>query len=395
MPEIADEMATDEVAAAGGPLHVRILSTPIQAQAQSPLFSMIPPEVRSDIFAFALADYADPSPDAHYEAETCFTRPAYFAPRKTDTRLLRTCRAVYHEAWFLPFTMREQTHWLTSQERAPPEYVQHVQLSRLGITLARITAQHGGEKVEIESLRVFAQMWALEDYALARLLHTPHLHPRRLTLTIRHADWWWWEQDKPLRFESGWIGAVAKVLPASVRELRIELESLERKKDQVDGIAKQMADRWLFPRIDGEVLYPDATGKAVEISRWSGASTWNGRRWERDESAPGLVDYYIATVVFRPRRVVERLGGTVSDSAKQAAAGDAVSNPSNFGYHLLRLRAAGGPMSNESDEFEDEPDEDEFEDELDEDEFDEDEDEDDEDEDDEDDEDEDGSEYNE
>jgi hypothetical protein len=108
-------------------------------------------------------------------------------------------------------------------------------------------------------------------------------------------------------------------MPASVRELHIELESLERKKEQVDAIAKQMAEKWYFTKQDGVTLFPDVSGKAVKIDRWSGSSTWDGQTWQRDESAPGRIDYYIATVAFRPQRVVEKLGGHVKPEIVEAA----------------------------------------------------------------------------
>jgi hypothetical protein len=103
------------------PLHARILAIPPAPQDDCLLFNRIPPEIREQIFSLTLADFPDPSADKRYDADTYYTRPAYFAPRKSDTRLLRACRAVYREAWFLPFVLREQTHWLTSDDRAPPE----------------------------------------------------------------------------------------------------------------------------------------------------------------------------------------------------------------------------------------------------------------------------------
>jgi hypothetical protein len=302
------------------PLHERILSIPPTPQEQSPLFSRIPPELRHEIFSLALADFPDPSAENRYEADTCYTRPSYFAPRKSDIRLLRTCRAVYSESWFLPFVMREQSHWLTARDRCPPTHWWEINYSgHLQTTLDQIRHQLGEDIVEIESLRAFAQMYKLEGGDLARLLRTPHLHPRSLTLTIRHADWWYWENDTPLRFNGGWIKDVCDVLSPSVREIHIELESLERKKNQVDSIVRQMSERWYFKRTDGVVLYPDFTLSANKVDRWTGSSTWHGKRWERDESRPGQIDYYIVDVVFRPMHVVQRRGGQVSTSAVEDA----------------------------------------------------------------------------
>ncbi|KAB5586098.1 hypothetical protein GE09DRAFT_1073321 [Coniochaeta sp. 2T2.1] len=320
-------------------LHARLLTIPPAPQTSSPLFSLLPAEVRSEIFSLALADYPDPSPQKHYRRATCYTRPSYFAPRRTDWALLATCRAVYAEAWHLPFVLREQTHWLTAQDRAPPEYkTGHIynggrtQSEILARNLAVIARGLGDEMFEIEGVRVFAQMYKLEDGSLATLLGTRGLRPRRVTLTIRHSDWWFWEDDELLRVEGQkWLQGVCRVLEDSVREVTIELESLERKKDQVDEIAKQMRERWFFKRKDGEGLLADVSGKGDEVTRWSGTSTWNRQRWVRDETAERRLDYYVVAVHFRPKHVVERRGGVVSDAARRNC------DEGLFGADRLRL----------------------------------------------------------
>jgi hypothetical protein len=187
------------------------------------------------------------------------------------------------------------------------------------MTLKRIAKQLGQDKVEIERLRVFAQMYKLDDGDLATILRTPYLAPRAVTLTIRHTDWWFWEDDEPLTFSGKWIAAVGKAMTASTNVFRIELESLERKKDQVDKIADQMAKEWFIKRSDGVVLYADVSGKSRKVDRWSGSSIWHGRRWTRDETEPHRLDYYIVTVTFRPQLEIERSGGTISETALTSA----------------------------------------------------------------------------
>ena len=92
------------------------------------------------------------------------------------------------------------------------------------------------------------------------------------------------------------------LLPASTQEVRMELESLERRKGQVDSIAEQMCKQWSLLRGDGTVLTADENEAPIE--RWTGSSTLVGKRWITDET-PGkenVLDYYIRTVVFRPSR---------------------------------------------------------------------------------------------
>ncbi|KAJ4182598.1 hypothetical protein NW755_010365 [Fusarium falciforme] len=290
-----------------------ILSVPDNPQSGSPLFRLLPAEVRNQIFALALTDYEDPSPDNHYDGNTCFTRPSYFAPRRTDTTLLRTCRAVYRECRFLPFMLTEQLHWLSFDERAPPEYDVNTAVDKLHATAMEIAQQMGQEQVQIEGIRAFPQMFKLEQGELESLLRTPYMDPKRLTITIRHADWWNWEDDAPLRFEGSWISDVSDELSPSLNEICIEMETLERKKRQVDRIAKMMIERWFFKKPDGTVLVADTEGSTRQESRWRGTSRWHNKRWIRDETEEGVIDYYIVSVTFRPRHVVERNGGKISE----------------------------------------------------------------------------------
>lgn len=145
-------------------------------------------------------------------------------------------------------------------------------------------------------VQIFAQQCSMEG--LKDILTLEKFFPRTLTITIRHTDWYEWEMDQRL-----WIGkrvghgGLTTPIPASVRELRIELESLKRKKDQVEYVAGEMANKWWFQRTDGVVMMAQREGKVWE---WEGSSTWEGERWVRDESKPGVVEYYNKTVTWRP-----------------------------------------------------------------------------------------------
>lgn len=221
----------------------------------------------------------------------------------------------------MPLILRESIHWLSSPDRAPPGYRQYSRVNyRTLSTIAREQAlwmsRHPDtpeHSVEIDSLKVFAQMYKLEGGSLATLFRSQRLLPRAMTLTIRHTDWWFWETDEPLRFEGNWILPLSECLPATVREIHVELESVERKKNQVQEIAKQMAEKWYFERADGALLFVDATKE----SRWSGTSSWHGRTWVRDETSIGVIDYYIKTVTFRLESMIERKGGSIHPVAKK------------------------------------------------------------------------------
>lgn len=161
--------------------------------------------------------------------------------------------------------------------------------------LQLINALHG--RTEVNHIRVFPQLYRLEPgHDLQAINDLPHFYPRRFTITIRHTDWWNWETDAPLYINSSFVNTCR--FSESVQELCFELESIERRKEQINSIAKQMMEKWLFERKDGVCL--SARDSDISVMRWSGSSTWNGQRWVRDETRPETLDYYVATIIFRP-----------------------------------------------------------------------------------------------
>ena len=88
--------------------------------------------------------------------------------------------------------------------------------------------------------------------------------------------------------------------PNSLREIHLELESLERRKNQIDKIASEMIEHWHFRKKDGSIM--SASEQDCTVSRWSGSSTWEGRRWIRDETKPATNEYYVKTVKFKPNK---------------------------------------------------------------------------------------------
>lgn len=264
-------------------------------QLQSPLFSIISAEIRDRIFDFALAAYEDTS--RQYANDTCYRRPEQLAPRRSDTALLRTCQRIYDEAWFRPWTTSEHHFWLSVDERRPPNVAT---VKRMARSFYLIHTAYGD--IELARVRVCAQLFLLENgRELDRILRLRHFFPRMITITVRHTDFWWWESDQPLRIGGNWVGVC--LFPNSVRRLCVEIESLERKKNQIDHLANEMVHKWTFTRRDGVKLQSAGQGD-IEITRWSGTSTWQDRRWVRDETSPGTLQYYVATVSFRPAPLI-------------------------------------------------------------------------------------------
>jgi hypothetical protein len=64
-------------------------------QSQCPLFSILPGEIRNEIFELALIQFEDD--EAAYPKDSYWYRPGFTGPKKSSSALLRTCRLVFLE----------------------------------------------------------------------------------------------------------------------------------------------------------------------------------------------------------------------------------------------------------------------------------------------------------
>lgn len=86
-----------------------ILESPINFQSQSPLFSVLPGEIRNEIFSLALIQFEDDTDS--YKEDSYWYRPGFTAPRKSSSALLRTCKAVYLEGQKVFLRELEWSFW--------------------------------------------------------------------------------------------------------------------------------------------------------------------------------------------------------------------------------------------------------------------------------------------
>ncbi|CAD0085124.1 unnamed protein product [Aureobasidium vineae] len=301
-------------------------------QSQSALFSVLPGEIRMTIWNYALADYQDET--QLYDDATCYKRPDYFAPRKTDTVLLRTCKRIYQEAWFLPWTNAEQTFYLTSTDRRPPRTTTPREMQQILLAISKTQTMP-----IIQHVRVFPQLYALENgQRLQDILNLRFFYPKVITITIRHTDWWFWESDNNLHFDATWVDFCR--FPNSLTELRVAFESLERKKDQIDDVVNQAMEGWVFRRKDDTEL--SARDCEPGIMRWSGSSTWGHHRWIRDETGPNKLDYYVSTVIWRPVSSTSNRGEA---SSAHVAGSRRFPNLDAIGYSQLDDPISSVPIS--------------------------------------------------
>ena len=116
-------------------------------QAQSRLFAL-PAELRALIFTYTLTDYEDTTTaSSSYEINSYWYRPGYAARRRTATELLRVCKRVFQETWFLPFALSEHSFYLGFPERAPATHITVDRMRGYLETLRRFALSQDGMEV--------------------------------------------------------------------------------------------------------------------------------------------------------------------------------------------------------------------------------------------------------
>ncbi|KAJ6596676.1 hypothetical protein B0H10DRAFT_2088402 [Mycena sp. CBHHK59/15] len=251
------------------PLSVRIAASKVQNQMQSPLFSLLHPELRNMVFRHALTEYDDPA--RPYSKHAYHYRPGFEFAGRIDTDLLLTCRLVYLETHLAPISLNEHVFW---QYRGPPDGSFS---SDHTAYFHRMTPQ---QRAAVRRVRFFTQLYWLENRGPETWF--AGLSINKLTITIRHTDWWWWEDGADLRIQEpagawdGWVGSVP-----GLEEVELELESIEPKRAQLDEWAS-VARSWQFPLAAGGCFVHD--GEEPVTSMWIGSSRMSGNRFHGFDS---------------------------------------------------------------------------------------------------------------
>ena len=154
--------------------------TKCNMQLESPLFALLPREIRDLVWEFATASYEDVRYE--YGRNEYYYRPGHTARLRTDTALLLTCRRIWLEANAFPMLQAEHCFWYY---RAAPD-------GRNSEWMGNLTDDN---RKNFGELHLFAQMFAIErltcEAGLLRkfFLQTVPEHgdfqPRVLHVTIR------------------------------------------------------------------------------------------------------------------------------------------------------------------------------------------------------------------
>ncbi|KAG0155331.1 hypothetical protein PDIDSM_906 [Penicillium digitatum] len=292
------------------------------APLTSPLFTVFPAEIRNRIYTFALESedvLTDDRSRSLYKQNAFYYRPGYKQPKRIQTALLQTCQQIYAEASLLPSAVNEHTFWFY---RSPP----HVKDASSPLNYFRKMAPK--QRAQVQHLHLFTQQYFLEDDHWSQiwdglkigddgsnLRKGCSIAPKKMTITFRHTDWWYWENDellgidpfRPGRTCAADMGQVVSPQSAArswgnqfsslpcLEELVIEFETIMRKRDQLNAIIQQALE-WKFPIQADKSLYLVAEPKSKSVYTWSGAKEADLKRqtpaWPVDteaglESQPG------------------------------------------------------------------------------------------------------------
>lgn len=211
-------------------------------QTQSPLFSILPGEIRSLIFRLVLSEKHDP--DLPIDVHTILYRPGHTHFTTFDLSLLRTCRLVYYESRAIP--LRSATHHFGCNGKVPWSY-------QIDSWVYHIIKQRGPD---LYHLHDHLATVCLENFSRFLLLH---LHWRRITWTVYSYPF------SPTPTEQSDLDCLAYTLtgltlPASCQEVTLEMEWREDLLSDWDGI-KGLA------RACQEIALARSDGSQLEFDR--------------------------------------------------------------------------------------------------------------------------------
>lgn len=278
---------------------------PCAPQTSCPLFSVFPAEIRNRIYALSLESEDTSQNDSSqslYQRNAFYYRPGYKQPKRIQTGLLQTCQLIYAEASLLPPGINEHTFWFY---RSPP----HVKDASSPLNYFRKMTPR--QRAQVNHIHLFTQQYFLENNRWAdiwdgiqmsnegrTLRGACRISPKKLTITFRHTDWWFWENNDPLGIDPfrcgrtrayqmknsplarsneprAW-GNQLNSIP-SLEEFVIEFETIMRKRDQLDEII-QLALQWKFPLDKERSIYLVAEPASVSAYTWIGAKEGDLKR---------------------------------------------------------------------------------------------------------------------
>ncbi|KAL9132110.1 MAG: hypothetical protein Q9217_000146 [Psora testacea] len=373
----------------------------INPQVGSPLFSLLPAEIRAIVFEHALLGYPDPKKP--YLRHSYYYRPGYTHARRIATALLLSCRRVYLETSTLPIELNEHIIYAGEPSHAPPTYRPY---------LFPTTSLRAVQREAIRSVHLFAQQYWLEDWNerdqwhdFCKFWSKDLAHgPERLRVTLRHTDWWYYllgswsplalDPRKAGRartresvtgadgrgsgssrgFEEGSWGTRFSYF-RGLRIFELELETLKGKRVELDEVVA-IAPAWHFDLADRHVLVLDED--TIQKHEWTGSSRFSkapdvepglplrqGRRatlaglrtgrqpsfmhrLESDAWGTGTLDYYVVLLTWRAQAPKEENNETIEeaqDAGHRQCSRDLDTSLATYGAAAMQNGGPGYPVN--------------------------------------------------
>ncbi|EOA84631.1 hypothetical protein ACJQWK_07120 [Exserohilum turcicum] len=270
-----------------------LASAPTNLQLQSPLFGILPGEIRNEIFELALMQEEDNA--EAYPEDSYWYRPGFAGPHKGSSALLRTCRLAYKEGQKVFLKNLEWAFWF---DRGPEGRTTKDACERFFNNLTPQAAE------ALQKVRFFTQMYWLErGQNTFYLFSLAKFRPTQLTITIRYSDWWFWENDEPLRMHEDWLRYFRG--SPGLRTLKVEYETLEWKKEEMMRIVRRNK-AWKLPvrregaRFEDHDLEGYLSAETTELKEWTwrGTSRLGGQTWNH-HGAADTVQYVVVMDTWR------------------------------------------------------------------------------------------------
>lgn len=281
-------------------------------QTSSPLFTKLPPELRNRIFFLALLEHDNTSRPVPFHSLAY--RPTHpFARSISGLPLLQTCKLIYLSFYLVPV----ETTIHDDYACFPLVDNDHIPFRRAKPSAEAFASMTVQQREAVQTIQVYTRQgffgtlnWGdcviyLSDvsridsgYSRLRSFVEGQVRPTKLIVTVRHHDWKEWRGDKALEMSEfhtrNWKRESFWAFGDRLREIVIELETTEERKDELESIVEDVRKWRITVREDREFVTD-----GMEVER----KVWEGQKFGTDPLAPldksARQKYYVAIMRWR------------------------------------------------------------------------------------------------
>lgn len=281
----------------------------VQAQLQSRLFGVLPPEIRQMIFTFALTDYERTilSADGKKKKKLYFHHRIHEHTRCTDTGLLRTCKRVFQETWFMPFAFAKHGlvdpyfNYLCWKDRQMNFTGYAIDLCLRTVRSFANSHRLKSYLPQVDGFQFFlgseelSEAFAMELYpqVIEDMIELQDHRPKAMTITIDYI------QGKPNFIEAKWVNEVR--FSEAVKTIEIEFREVWKDKYMLGFFAEFIAKNWFFRREDGVVFKQVTLERSFKYLACSNDPAKELSFWGSKVGGPGShYSMLINTVTWKP-----------------------------------------------------------------------------------------------